>query len=385
VFEDDFLRRLREQAEQFDRLTRAHDFSHHFKSIQTAAEQLRASGLYDASELAVERLKASALFDSLGAASANLHAMIGETSADLAAQRMKELAGYESSAERVAQSMGVYIDASTNAALHLPLRVLHKQLQASALFTEMASLRLQTVDFARVGSLVQSPPLSRARIAPATRRLARKHEALVSSLADEAAAPTFVAELPSIDLFVHSEAVRSVSPHTDETNESKEVERLRQSVADETAEALERGLSALKPAFREQFLGIRQCAVTRGPDWWSQGAASMRKLVKGVLHTVASNELVLPFVTDPETQLDHKGHPTRATKIAWLCQFIPNKEYRAFVRADLTAALALIDLLDAANHKDEFPDFERQYATVALRVEVFVRHLITLAEARRME
>jgi hypothetical protein len=52
------------------------------------------------------------------------------------------------------------------------------------------------------------------------------------------------------------------------------------------------------------------------------------------------------------------------------------------VQADLTAALALIELLDAANHKDEFPDFEMQYATVSLRVEVVIRHLLTLWKAR---
>jgi hypothetical protein len=64
--------------------------------------------------------------------------------------------------------------------------------------------------------------------------------------------------------------------------------------------------------------------------------------------------------------------------------FVPNEEYRKFVQADLTAALALIDLLDAANHKDEFPDFETQYVTISLRVEVAIRHLVTLADAGKL-
>jgi hypothetical protein len=95
---------------------------------------------------------------------------------------------------------------------------------------------------------------------------------------------------------------------------------------------------------------------------------------------VAPNEAVLPFVTNPK-QLDDKGRPTRATKIAWLCQRIENREYRQFVQADLNAALAVIVLLDTANHEDEFDDFENQYATIALRVEVIVRHLLTLWKA----
>ena len=87
----------------------------------------------------------------------------------------------------------------------------------------------------------------------------------------------------------------------------------------------------------------------------------MRKLLKGVLHTAVPNESVLPWATKNNKPLDKHGRPTRDTKIEWLCQFIPNDAYRAYVRTELNSALALIKLVDTAQHVDEFPEFEDQY------------------------
>ena len=60
----------------------------------------------------------------------------------------------------------------------------------------------------------------------------------------------------------------------------------------------------------------------------------MRKLLKGVLHFAAPTDVVLPWATKNNKELDRHGRPTRATKIEWLCHFIPNDAYRAYVRSD---------------------------------------------------
>lgn len=53
------------------------------------------------------------------------------------------------------------------------------------------------------------------------------------------------------------------------------------------------------------------------------------------------------------------------------------------MRTELNSALALIDLLDAAQHVDAFPEFERQYDWTILRVEVAIRHILTLWKNRQ--
>ena len=86
----------------------------------------------------------------------------------------------------------------------------------------------------------------------------------------------------------------------------------------------------------------------------------MRKLLTGILHTAAPNERVLPWATKNNKPLDKHGCSTRVTKIEWLCQFIPNEAYRASVRTELNSALALIELVDTAQHVDEFPRSPRK-------------------------
>lgn len=104
----------------------------------------------------------------------------------------------------------------------------------------------------------------------------------------------------------------------------------------------------------------------------------MRKLLKGVLHTAAPNEIVLPWARKNNKELDRLGRPTRATKADWLCQHIANEPYRDYLRAELDVALALISLLDTAQHVDEFPEFADGYDMIVLRAELAVRHILTL-------
>jgi len=105
--------------------------------------------------------------------------------------------------------------------------------------------------------------------------------------------------------------------------------------------------------------------------------------VKGVLHTAAPDAEVLPWATANKKEIDRFGHPTRATKVEWLCNFIPNEAYRGCVRTELNSALSLIGLLDASQHVDEFPEFEAVFDWAFLRVEYAIFHILTIWKARR--
>lgn len=61
---------------------------------------------------------------------------------------------------------------------------------------------------------------------------------------------------------------------------------------------------------------------------------------------------------------------------------MPRGEYRSFVRAELESALALIGIIDTAQHVDEFPEFEQSYNWIFLRVEVAIRFILELWKLR---
>ena len=79
-----------------------------------------------------------------------------------------------------------------------------------------------------------------------------------------------------------------------------------------------------------------------------------------------------------DKELDKQGRPTRAVIIEWVCRVIPNDAYRAYLPTEVNAALALIELVDNAQHVDEFPEFEDQYDWIMPRLEFAIRHMLAL-------
>ena len=159
-------------------------------------------------------------------------------------------------------------------------------------FMDATRFAAASLDFERFGALASLTGTQRNRLAYLTDRLAVEHEELIASLGRSpgllAAQPPFVSRLPIIDLFAHTTVVRVITPHAPlREDEQEQSDALRIEVISETEAFLEVTLSELEPAFLSQYRAARQVAHTRGPDWWTQGAASLRKLVKGVLHTAA--------------------------------------------------------------------------------------------------
>ena len=248
---------------------------------------------------------------------------------------------------------------------------------------ELTRIRLSTMDLAAVGQLIDAGEQQRDALARLTRRLVTNHADLVASVGQTAslsASSRLAAfDLPTRGVFLHTSAVRSITPHEPlEDDEEGIAVPLSHATISQTDGYLERKLSELKPAFLEQYRGVKERSQNPGPDGWTQGSASMRKLLKGVLHSVAPNSAVLPWAKRNKKELDRNGRPTRATKIEWLCRSIPDETYRNFVRTELESALALIKVVDTAQHVDEFPEFAEQYDWITARTAVCVRHMLVL-------
>lgn len=242
---------------------------------------------------------------------------------------------------------------------------------------------LWTMDFDRVGSLVAATDRQGRALARSTGQLLSNHAKLVKSISQQRRAakvdPLAVLALPAQGVFVHTSAVHSITPHEPlEEEDAETANSARCEIAIETEEFLERTLPKLKPAFLHQYWGVKARSGYCGPDGWTQGSASMRKLLKGVLHFVAPDEVVLRWATTKNKELDKNGRPTRATKVEWVCRRIRNKVYRDHVRAELHGGLTLIALVDTALHVDEFPEFANDYDRFVLQAEMCLRRLIEL-------
>ena len=258
-------------------------------------------------------------------------------------------------------------------------------LGAMSSVVELTRSRLASIDLAEAGQLIGAVDEQRDELALLTGRLVSNHADLVASIGRETSLSRSVrlaaCDLPTQAVFLHTSAVRSITPHEPLEDDSEGVAGpLGHATIRETDDYLERKLPELKPAFLEQYRGVKQRGRSPGPDAWTQGSASMRKLLKGVLHSVAPNCAVLPWATKNKKELDSNGRPTRATKIEWLCRSISDRAYRDFVRTELESALGLISVVDTAQHVDEFPEFAEQYDWIAARTAVCIRFMLVLWE-----
>jgi hypothetical protein len=262
------------------------------------------------------------------------------------------------------------------------------EIASASSYITMAHTAFSTFEMTRIGELIGAEMAHRDRVHMLTERLTLTHADLVASLSLRdgrlATVPSFVSELPAIDMFVHGGAIRTITPHDDyeEPTEERRIVSVRTEISLVTMEFLESTLEELKPAFRSQYRGAKARARERGDDWWAQWGSSMRRLFKGVFHNVAHDDVVLPWAKQNNKDLDDHGHPTRGTKIEWLCLGIQNAKYRAYVRTELTSALALIGLLDSTQHVDEFPEIEETFEWTELRAEFALRQILTIWKNR---
>ena len=369
---DKFIRRMIEQQEMMQRLIEGPaKYFREYEATITRMQDLTHSMDTDILERAVATASASNL-------ALRLPALVDSTAAALAKLTTPDFTMAMDRYVRGQQQMYETIE-------RLALR--HKtwtdHVTAMSSFIEATRFTLPTIDFDRVGGLIAAADLQRDAVARLTDRLLFQHADLIESLSQPGSllvsVPLVVSDLPTMDVFVHTSAVRSITPHKPlEDQDEEHTVPLRRTIVTETEMFLEQTLPELKPSFLEQYRGVKARADGRGPDGWTQGSASMRKLLKGVLHSAAPNEAVLPWATKNNKEIDRHGRPTRATKIEWLCRFSENDAYRAYMRTELKSALALIELVDNAQHVDEFPEFADQYDWIMLRAEFAVRHILAL-------
>ena len=216
-----------------------------------------------------------------------------------------------------------------------------------------------------------------------TNEFAYSHSALIELArrpeAGFADVPEFVTRVPTENLFVHARTIRELSPHDEYEQDEEAQSIISEQDIDEEVDAI---FEALLPKLNQHFLkmlhGADEAWRAKLPDWPRHVASSSRELFKGVFHNVAPDAEVEKLITDPATERDPKGHPTRSIKITYLCRNIRIPEYRRTVEADLTAAVKCLKIIEDGVHSASGKKFERQAEMLRRRVRVAVRHMLNI-------
>jgi hypothetical protein len=253
--------------------------------------------------------------------------------------------------------------------------------------TKLAESAIGSMEWVRLGSLAHITDTRRLQLQALTDTLGTSYSDIIAGAADPngmfAALPPFVTRTPPENLFVHSNAVRSISEHAEyDEQEQQEVGEERRTILDGADEFLLVTLPKLKKPLVGVYEGALSAIERKGADWPRHAADSLRQLLQSVLHNAATDEDVTPWAKEHHGEFDAAGHPTRRTKVKWLCQQIPSKGYRKFVQADIESALDLIGVCDEVVHLDAAPWFEESFEWALARMKVAIKHILEIWTSR---
>jgi hypothetical protein len=328
--------------------------------------------------LAIDRLEQLSVIPALAPA-------ILSSTSEVFRQMSASVAVDEMASQAIAGDLAV-VNANRTLVLHDSALTARSIVQMASTIN-LASVALVGVDWDEIGKTFQIGEDTQKRLQFLTNQLTFSHAALIEqarlSEGGFSAFPEFVVRVPGENLFVHSRAIRVLSPHAGYGRDDEE-----QAIAgekridDDTDAIIEALLPRLSPHFVEMLRGADDPWLRKAPDWRRHSASSLRELLESVFHKVAPSDAVKKIVSDPGTELDEKGFPHLTVKVRWLCLYIGLPEYRQNVETDLLSALDVLKLTQSTVHSHSGRKFEEQFPTVRRRARVALRHLLLLWAAR---
>lgn len=135
-------------------------------------------------------------------------------------------------------------------------------------------------------------------------------------------------------------------------------------------------------SFDEQLLdmlnGARSSLKSDNPDKARHVTTSVRELFTHVLHRLAPDKTVRQWTEDSSHY--HNGRPTRRTRLLYICRQFSDDPMKKFVEADVSAALALIDALNAGTHGVASKLTEFHLQAIICRMESLILYLLRVSQ-----
>ena len=137
-------------------------------------------------------------------------------------------------------------------------------------------------------------------------------------------------------------------------------------------------LSSLNPRLVTLLEGARERLGFNAPDTARHVASSLRELLTQVLHSLAPDEEVLHWVSDPS--LLHNDRPTRKARLLYILRNCEDAVPEELLDSDVKAALVLFDVLQRGQHAVESGLAGKKLEAVIARCEALLAQLLEAGE-----
>jgi predicted pPIWI-associating nuclease len=261
------------------------------------------------------------------------------------------------------------------AASELALRSHYSAVAESAFLAQEQLLR---VPWESIGSATPIDPEEFSSIRERFTVLTETYRSLVQSFAERehfmASFPPIVSGGPPLEIFTSARVLDVLSRRFPEEGYSEVDRQTESDLEDEIEATTDQLLAALNPKLRSIWLGAKEALRSGNPDRGRHVVVSLRELVTHVLHTLAPNERIKTWTSDPS--YFHEGRPTREARVLFICRGVNHGPFSKFVIADVRASIEFIDLFQRGTHELAVSFSEIQLRALITRTESLLRFLL---------
>jgi len=187
--------------------------------------------------------------------------------------------------------------------------------------------------------------------------------------------PAFVLPETSQEAFLHAYCLRNMT-FTEES--SVEEDQLIQVIEKENADCIDL-LEYVNPKLIIPFRGAHEAIHQQNTDRERHILSSLRELWNRLLHKLAPNNEVLPWIPIPNRNEEYivEDKPTRKARIMYICRNINNGSLSEFVEVDVKALIEFFKALNRVHELD--PSLtEAQLNSVLIRSDSAIKYLINI-------
>lgn len=182
-----------------------------------------------------------------------------------------------------------------------------------------------------------------------------------------------ISRIAPLEYFSTANLLEAISVEEDTTPEE---ELLKNEIQYENEILLSSHLPRIDAGLYKMWKGAIEAYNSNNSDKVRHFSTSIRELYTHLLHILAPDEAIKKWTSDPTYY--HEGRPTRKARLLFICRNINNDPFNTFVKKDVDATIAFIDIFQKGTH-DIDPVFSPNHlVTIKSKAENTLKFLLEI-------
>lgn len=182
-----------------------------------------------------------------------------------------------------------------------------------------------------------------------------------------------VLRIAPLEYFSTANLLEAISVDEDITPEE---ELLKNEIQYENEILLSSHLPRIDPGLYKMWKGAIEAYNSNNSDKVRHFSTSIRELYTHFIHILAPDDAIKKWTSDPNHY--DKGRPTRKARLLYICRNINNDPFNSFVKKDVDATIAFIDIFQKGTHDIDSTFSPNHLVTIKSKAENTLKFLLEI-------